>query len=425
MNSYKKWFVFVGDLFSLVFSFLVTIFVSFPGEFSSELGVHLYPFALLYVVWIIIFFVFNLYDSHKIRPNLLNLQTISIALMVSGAIGISMFYLFPIFSITPKTNLVINLATFGIFFVIWRRIVSEIFSNTMLEKIGILGIRDESQELFNALKSKNSWNYRAVLISNNLEDILVNKEITKIILAKELSNSELMRLSKSGIETFTLLQAYEEIYEKIPLSLVDERITVNIISKEKNPIYRFVSRVISIIVSLLVIFITIPFTLISALLIILEDGSPIFYKQNRVGKKHRIFKIWKFRSMKKDAEKEGALWASQKDTRVTKVGGILRKLHIDEIPQMINILKGDISLVGPRPERPEFTKDLEEKIPYYFLRHTIRPGFTGWAQIKFRYARSVIDSKEKFEYDLYYLKNRNLFMDIGIILKTIQIIFTH
>ena len=125
------------------------------------------------------------------------------------------------------------------------------------------------------------------------------------------------------------------------------------------------------------------------------------------------------------AETKEAIWAKENDTRITKVGKIIRKLHIDEIPQMINILKGDMALVGPRPERPDFVKILEDKIPNYGLRHIIKPGFTGWAQIKYRYARTEADSKDKFEYDLYYIKNKNIFMDMGIVLRTIQIIFTH
>jgi len=116
-------------------------------------------------------------------------------------------------------------------------------------------------------------------------------------------------------------------------------------------------------------------------------------------------------------------WAKKEDHRVTKVGKLLRKIHLDELPQMINVLKGDISLVGPRPERPEFVEKLEKEIPYYHVRHLIKPGFTGWAQLKFRYGRSVVDSKEKFQYDLYYMKNRSLFLDLGILLKTFQLFF--
>ena len=127
--------------------------------------------------------------------------------------------------------------------------------------------------------------------------------------------------------------------------------------------------------------------------------------------------------MQKEAEKNGPVWAEKKDPRVTRVGKILRKLHLDELPQMINIIKGDISLVGPRPERPIFVKRLEEQIPHYHLRHLIKPGFTGWAQIKFKYGRTVADSYDKFQYDLYYIKNRSLMLDLIILAKTSQLFF--
>ena len=129
--------------------------------------------------------------------------------------------------------------------------------------------------------------------------------------------------------------------------------------------------------------------------------------------------------MKVGAEKGKAIWAKKEDKRATKVGRFLRKIHFDEIPQMINVIKGDISLVGPRAERSEFVEKLEKEIPHYHLRHLIKPGFTGWAQIKFRYGRSVMDSREKFQYDLYYLKNRNILLDLGILLKTFRLLFRH
>jgi len=129
--------------------------------------------------------------------------------------------------------------------------------------------------------------------------------------------------------------------------------------------------------------------------------------------------------MRTDAEKGGAQWADKEDSRVTRFGKFLRKSHLDEIPQMINVFMGDMSVIGPRPERPEFVETLEREIPLYDLRHIIKPGFTGWAQVRFRYARTVSESREKFEYDLYYIKNKSFILDAGILLKTIQIIVTH
>ena len=184
-------------------------------------------------------------------------------------------------------------------------------------------------------------------------------------------------------------------------------------------------RFFEIVTSTLLIITTSPLLLIVACAIKLEDRGPVFYTQERIGHANRVFRLFKFRSMIDGAEKQGEQWAGKTDSRITHVGRIIRKLHIDELPQMINILKGELALVGPRPERPGFVRMLEEAIPHYHLRHIIKPGFTGWAQIRHHYARSIEDSHRKFEYDLYYIKNRNLFLDFGIMLKTIQIIVTH
>ncbi len=422
----KKLFIFLGDILALAGSFFITIFISFPKNFEYQISLHAGPFILMYITWILIIYVFNLYDNHNIRPTVLTLQKIFLALLISGIVGIAMFYLFPIFEITPKSNLIINILSFGILFIGWRRISSSIISGQLVEKVAILGVREEAQELFNTLSQKNSVGYKVVIISESIDEILnSDSKITKIILAQNIDTNVLMKITKRGLQTITLSKAYEEVFEKIPVSLMDDDMTVEILSKSQNIFYRLTTRVISISIALIIILVTLPITILCGILIKLEDKRSIFYKQKRIGKDHEQFSIWKLQSMKQNAEGTEAVWAEEKDPRITKFGKVLRKLHIDEIPQMINVVKGDISLVGPRPERPEFVEKLENEIPYYFLRHSITPGFTGWAQIKYRYARTVSDSQDKFEYDLYYLKNRNIFLDIGIILKTVQIIFTH
>ena len=167
---------------------------------------------------------------------------------------------------------------------------------------------------------------------------------------------------------------------------------------------------------------SLPVSLLVAILIKLESEGPIFFRQARVGKDGKIFTLVKFRSMRTDAEKDGAKWAKKDDDRVTKVGRVIRKLRIDEIPQMWNVLKGDMNFVGPRPERPEFVEKLRKKIKYYDQRHTVKPGITGWAQINYPYGASIEDAKKKLEYDLYYIKHMSVLLDLYIILKTVKII---
>ena len=163
------------------------------------------------------------------------------------------------------------------------------------------------------------------------------------------------------------------------------------------------------------------FALVGAL-IKLESEGPMFYRQMRVGMRGKPYMMWKFRSMRCDAEEDGARWAAVGDLRITRVGRWLRKWRIDELPQLINVLKGEMSVVGPRPERPVFVQELQSKIPYYDLRHTVRPGITGWAQIRFRYAASPEDAHVKLQYDLYYLKNLSLALDLRILLETIRVV---
>jgi sugar transferase (PEP-CTERM system associated) len=165
-----------------------------------------------------------------------------------------------------------------------------------------------------------------------------------------------------------------------------------------------------------------PIGLIIAGAIKYDSTGPIFYEQERVGKDGRPFKLKKFRSMRMDAEKNGPVWAMTEDNRVTRVGRIIRKLRLDEIPQMVNVLKGEMSFVGPRPERPFFVKKLEREVPYYFHRHSVKPGITGWAQLCYPYGATMEDALEKLKYDLYYIKNISLFFDLTIILETIKVV---
>jgi exopolysaccharide biosynthesis polyprenyl glycosylphosphotransferase len=183
-----------------------------------------------------------------------------------------------------------------------------------------------------------------------------------------------------------------------------------------------VKRLIDFAVSALLLLGTMPVMVLSALAIRLDSPGPVFFKQERVGKNGLVFVLWKFRSMRQNAEENGAVWAEKVDPRVTRVGKWIRLLRIDEIPQLYNVFRGEMSLIGPRPERPEFIQELEKQIPYYGIRHSVRPGITGWAQVNYRYGASVEDALRKLEYDLYYIKKMSLLLDFKIILKTIGVV---
>lgn len=184
-------------------------------------------------------------------------------------------------------------------------------------------------------------------------------------------------------------------------------------------------RLSDIVFSSILLVLALPAMLVTALLIVFESGFPILYRQERVGLNGRLFNVVKFRSMRSDAEKDGKpVWATSSDNRATKVGRIIRKLRVDELPQLFSVLKGDMSLIGPRPERPFFVDQLTREIPFYAVRHSVKPGVTGWAQVCYHYGATVEDSAEKLQYDLYYVKNHSLFLDLIILFETVGVVIT-
>ena len=187
-----------------------------------------------------------------------------------------------------------------------------------------------------------------------------------------------------------------------------------------NPIGLRIKRVMDIFLSLMLLPIAVPLILLASIFIVIESGMPVLFRQTRTGIHGNDFTLVKLRTMVKDAEKDGAQWAQKKDSRITPLGNFLRKTRIDELPQIFNVLNGDMSFIGPRPERPEFNKDLEKQIPHYNLRHIIRPGITGWAQTLYPYGASVEDSRKKLEYELYYIKRYSIWMDFIVVVRTVR-----
>lgn len=411
----------LGDTFAFVIAFLLMATIRFDhGIFTQNAHLQAKLFATIFVIWLIVFFVFDLYTYTRINPTPRTIGLIIGAMLTNTSLSVLIFYLFPTQGITPKTNLAIVAAISLALIVAWRRSFYHLFSQTFARRIGIIG-RSESAH---SLKELIATHPHIGTISFHSQELGEHAQVD-LIIAENMSADTFLTLSRTlGTERMSVIQAYQILFGRVPLQLMTDDYALTIITKERSGLFVF-TRIIEILISTLLLVITSPILLVAVIAILIEDGRPVLYTQLRVGKDGIPFTLYKLRSMKKDAEKHGAQWAIKNDTRTTRVGRILRKTHIDEIPQMYNIIRGDLALIGPRPERPEIVTELESHIPYYYLRHTVRPGFTGWAQIKFRYARTVLDSQEKFEYDLYYLMNKHPVLDVGIFIKTIQIIFTH
>jgi sugar transferase (PEP-CTERM system associated) len=278
------------------------------------------------------------------------------------------------------------------------------------------------------LLGKSLINPRVIGLTSDLDEVVRRENIDRIVVAMgerrgQLPTAELLQLSLAGtVNIEEGASFYERVTGRVSLSMIRPSWLIFSSRGRQARISGIARTVVHRLVAFVGGLLSLPIALVTAAVIKLESSGPILYRQERVGKNGRSFKVMKFRSMRVDAEKTGPVWASKDDDRTTRIGKVIRKLRIDEIPQFWNILRGEMDFVGPRPERPHFVSQLAEEIPYYEQRHLIAPGLTGWAQIKYPYGASVEDARQKLQYDLYYIKNQSLMLDAIILFETIKII---
>jgi exopolysaccharide biosynthesis polyprenyl glycosylphosphotransferase len=224
-----------------------------------------------------------------------------------------------------------------------------------------------------------------------------------------------------GINVVPMLTYYEQITGAVPVECIGQNLFALVAPRYAlQRLWDALRRVLDLVAGMVGLTVCVPFLPLIALAIVIDCPGPVFYRQSRVGQNGHLFDLAKFRSMIPNAENGRAIWAQENDDRVTRVGRIMRKMRIDELPQLWNLINGTMTLIGPRPERPEFVKDLAQQIPYYAIRHAIKPGLTGWAQVKYRYGNTVEDAQSKLQYDLYYLKHRGPVLDTSIVLHTVR-----
>jgi sugar transferase (PEP-CTERM system associated) len=279
-----------------------------------------------------------------------------------------------------------------------------------------------------ALVGKSLLNPKVIGLSSDLDQIVRRENVDRIVVSMgerrgKFPTSELLHLSLGGgvaIEEGATF--YERLTGRVSLDMIRPSWLIFSGRGRQARVSGLLRTVTHRMVALLGSLLALPLALVTMIAIKLESTGPVFYKQERVGKHGKPFVIMKFRSMLVDAEKGGPVWASSSDDRVTRVGRVIRKIRVDEIPQFWNILRGEMSFVGPRPERPHFVSQLAEEIPYYEQRHLIAPGLTGWAQIKYPYGASIEDARQKLQYDLFYIKNQSLVLDAIILFETVKII---
>ena len=367
------------------------------------------------LAWIALAFSFYVFPSLMLGRGIsLIALPLALGLMVSWRVSIHWFLGHPDFGerilIVGSGNLAVEMA---------REVLNRPDAGYRI--VGFVGTDAE-------LLGKSLINPRVIGMTDDLDEIVKRENIDRIIVAMgerrgQLPTNKLLQLSLAGQVTIEEgASFYERITGRVSLNMLRPSWLIFTGRGRQAKLAELTRTTVHWLVALIGAILSLPIVLLTALLIKLESRGPVFYKQERVGKNGRTFVLTKFRSMRVDAEESGPVWASKGDSRTTRVGRVIRKIRVDEIPQFWHILKGEMSFVGPRPERPHFVAQLAAEIPFYEQRHLIAPGLTGWAQIKYPYGASIEDARQKLQYDLFYIKNQSLVLDAIILFETVKII---
>jgi len=434
-------------LCDLVF-FLGSVFV--VGYIRSEIPPEVVLAALgtwfITFVLLMLLYIFGAYDiNHSTSPfKLLARAFVAIGLSLALVVSVHYFGARERSGIFGRGILIGSMILFGVISSLTRALIVTLMTRAFEKARWLFVMTREIFELFQKDLEKNPFRGQAFFLLNDertqdnknvigswnqeLHSSLQKKWSSIVIALDDKAPGELIeQLMVARFEANRvrdLVQFYEETWQKVPLYYLGSRwfLLTEGFQLLGNPIRQRLKRLMDVFISSTLLLLTAPIMLITAILIRLESKGGAIYKQVRTGKDGKDFTIFKFRSMRSDAEKNGAQWASQNDSRVTRIGNFIRKTRIDELPQLFNILKGTMSFIGPRPERPEFNQSLEKELSFYNLRHIVQPGLTGWAQVLYPYGASLEDAKEKLQYDLFYIKNYSLWMDVSIVLKTITVV---
>lgn len=406
-------------------------------------------FYLLPIVWLLL--TTELYDIRRAGRFSDTIRGIGIAIGVYLSIYLLVFFLSPPNSL-PRRGFAVYILIVSILILVWRLIYIRVFTTPLfLRRAVIVGAGRAGSTLAKIIAS--TWPHPFFVVgfvdddvkkigleiegfkvlggNQDLFEIIRDFQVTDIIFAISVKMSPrmsqaLITAEEQGIEITTMPVVYEEVLGRVPIFLLQSDWILRSFFDQAHAssFYEMAKRFIDIaggLIGTITLLLLFPFI---SLAILFDSGRPVFYSQTRLGRSGQSYKIFKFRTMCVDAEKDGiARPAQENDARITKVGKLLRKSHLDEFPQFLNVLRGEMSLVGPRAERPEIVEDLQAQVPFYRARLLVRPGITGWAQINFGYANTVAANGVKLEYDLYYIKHRNLMLDLNVIIRTIGAVF--
>ena len=411
----------------LALFWILTIVVYFIGLIIINRGLGFRNIGIFGVA-LIAYYVGNIYNIAVGRYRLRDMAVVCVVNFIFATVA-NFFKIFTFY------EAIVLFGIIAMFQIVFRYII--IVGVVERQRIMFIGENDYTQDLLESIK--NDEQYRFIEHYKNVQkkdygyDILKICDLKKINIIVDFTENllinpkivdKLLKNKLKGLQYYNYLEFYEMYENKLPVSHLSPKWFLENTGFEiyHNNFNLKAKRILDIIFALLIGVCVIPIMIIAAIIIKLESKGPIFFIQERIGEGNKPFKIVKFRSMTTDAEKDGPKWATKNDNRVTKFGKFMRLTRVDELPQLWNVLKGEMSFVGPRPEREFFIKQLEKEIMYYNLRHTVKPGLTGWAQVMYPYGASVEDAYRKLQYDLYYIKNHDILFDMKILLKTITIV---
>lgn len=455
----------LGDILILYTALGITLLVRYGANFVEPWEIHRVPYTIIFALWILLFFIAGLYEQTAWSADRTVKERILRTIAAAGITAGLLFYFITAFGITPKTNLVLHIMLSSILLIGWRMLASILIRSTSKTNVLFFGISEEVVSLARALMehphlgffvtalvhtestpvpSTSIVRIPVLSLNKNLLEFIKEKNVSLVIASPELhSNTELVRILYGvlplGARFMDFPTYYENLTGKIPVSRVSEVWFLENLAGSRKRVYEFAKRLCDILLALLVGSVTIilfPFIVLGILLSTPRDiwhikkkraragDGLIFFRQPRVGKNERPFHFIKFRSQCLGAERMGEIKEMKNDPRQYPFGAFLRTFYLDELPQAWNVLKGEMSFIGPRPERPEYVAKLAESIPFYKIRLLVPPGITGWAQISMKNDASVEDAPEKIQHDLYYIKNRSLALDLNIALKTIWVILS-
>ncbi|MCX6735555.1 MAG: exopolysaccharide biosynthesis polyprenyl glycosylphosphotransferase [Candidatus Parcubacteria bacterium] len=439
-NKKEGLLLFLGDIFVFVVSLWLALFARYLQMPTGQLFYHhLLPFSFIFAAWGISFFSAGLYGKHtllfksRLPTLLLNTQ------IINSVLAVIFFYFIPALVITPKVLLFVYLVISFVFILIWRVKIVSYLGFRKKQKAFLIGTGKEVRELYEEVNNNPRYSLSFVGFLDigkdefDVEDDLVRPVfehgISVIVVDSKSAKIEpllprLYNLIFANVSFVDMHKVYEDIFDRVPLSLLRYDWFLQNVSSSSHPVYDTLKRLMDMAVSLAALVVSFLFYPFVFTAIKMDGGGKIFSHQDRVGKGNRIIHLLKFRTMTRD---DAGVWGEE-ENRVTRVGEFLRKTRIDELPQLWNVLGGSISLIGPRPEFPDPVKQYVAEVPYYNVRHLIKPGLSGWAQIYHEnhphHGIDVEETKNKLSYDLYYIKNRSIMLDIKITLLTIRTILS-